>query len=127
MTTVLLLEDDETLSLMYRRLFEVYFDCDVTEATDGERGLELVNEQRPDLVVLDVHLPKKSGLEVLQAMRDDPSTACTPCIAITAENHREVIERLVAGRVMDILLKPVVPARDVERIRKVIAKIHAVR
>lgn len=127
MTSVLLLEDDPTLSLLYRRMFERYFDCTVTDAADGLEGLRKVVDERPDLVVLDVHLPFLSGVDVLQAIRGNPDIADTPCIAITSENSRAIIERLVACRVLDIMLKPVDLTRDVPRLRKILAKLPEAR
>lgn len=127
MTSVLLLEDDPTLSLLYRRMFERYFDCVVTDASDGLEGLRRVVEERPDLVVLDIHLPFLSGLDVLQAIRGNPDIANTPCIAITSENSRAVIERLVACRVLDIMLKPIDLTRDVPRLRKILARLPEAR
>ncbi len=123
MTTVVLIEDDPTLRLMYRHMFERYFSCTVVEAADGSDGLRLIGEHKPHLVVLDIHLPTVSGVDVLQAMRSNPETAQIPAIAITSENQRATIEQLVQGRVLDILLKPVVLARDLPRLQKVFARI----
>ncbi len=123
MPTVLIIEDDPAMTLMYRRVFERYFECDVTDAPDGESGLLAIAEKRPDLVVLDVHLPTMSGVEVLEAIRGNADIAGIAVIAITSENQRPVIEKLVQGRVLDILLKPIVLTRDLERIRKVLTKI----
>ncbi len=123
MPSVVVLEDDPTLLLMYRRLFERYFDCSVAEATDGPEGLRLIAATRPDLVVLDVHLPSMSGPDVLDALRSDPATADTACIVITSENQRPVIERLVAGNVLGIFLKPVVLSRDLPRLEKIFSQL----
>ena len=123
MPTVVLLEDDPALRLMLKRMLVRFFDCTVSEASDGAEGLQLVRDLHPDLVFLDVHLPTMSGVEVLEAMRASDATRDIACIVITSENQRPVIERLVAGHVLDILLKPVVLTRDVPRLEKVFARL----
>ena len=115
-------EDDPLLRVMYRRLFERHLGCRVEEAHDGASGLALVRERRPHLVVLDVNLPDMSGVEVLETIRNEPAIADTPCVAITGENQRLVIEQLVSGRVLDILLKPMVLTRDLPRLERVLMK-----
>jgi len=110
---------------MYRRLFERYFGCTVTEADDGPDGLRLIAETHPDLAVLDVELPSMSGTELLETIRATPDIADTPCIVVTSANQRPTIERLIAGNVLLILLKPVDLSRDVPRIESVFARLKA--
>ena len=54
------------------------------EAADGEAGIATALEQRPDLILMDLQLPKVSGLDAVRALRKDPATAETPIIAITS-------------------------------------------
>jgi len=54
-------------------------------ARDGERGLEIAREQQPDLVVLDLHMPKLSGREVLKALREDLRTKALPVLVLSAD------------------------------------------
>jgi CheY-like chemotaxis protein len=125
--SVLLVEDDPMMRLMYRRLFERYFDCVVTEAGDGPEGLEIIEEKHPDLVVLDVHLPTMSGPELLESIRSNPHIAETPCIVVTSERERTTIERLISGKVFDIMLKPIDIARDEPRLRRVLMRIKGMQ
>lgn len=127
MPKVLIIEDSGTIRTLYKHLFERYLDSEVFEASDGLAGLNLAVTERPELVVLDVHLPYLSGPDVLQAIRSDPDIADTPCIAITSENDREVIEQLVGYGIMDIMLKPVDLERDTARIRKIMARLPQAR
>lgn len=106
-------------------MFERLLGCTVAEAPDGPEALALMRARTPDLVVLDVHLPTMSGVEVLRTMREDTRLTHVPCVAITSESHRPVIEELVAGQVRDILLKPVVIARDVPRLQRVLNSLTA--
>jgi CheY-like chemotaxis protein len=125
--SVLLVEDDPMMRLMYRRLLERYFDCVVTEAGDGPEGLVIIEEKHPDLVVLDVHLPTMSGPELLEAIRNNPHIAQTPCIVVTSERERATIERLISGKVFDIMLKPIDIARDEPRLRRVLLRIKGMQ
>jgi two-component system cell cycle response regulator DivK len=54
------------------------------EAADGEAGVAMAREERPDLILVDVQLPKLSGLDVMRTLRGEPETASTPIIAITS-------------------------------------------
>jgi len=54
------------------------------EAPDGEAGVAMAREQRPDLILMDVQLPKMSGIDAIKALRSEPETAGTPIIAVTS-------------------------------------------
>jgi len=54
------------------------------EATDGESGIEIARQERPDLILMDVQLPRVSGIEATRTLRGEPATAQTPIIAITS-------------------------------------------
>ena len=70
MAKILLIEDDQALAGMYEMKFrEEGYEIDV--AGDGEEGLERIRSNRPDLVLLDIVLPKKDGYQVLEEIRND--------------------------------------------------------
>ena len=54
------------------------------EAADGEAGVAMARDERPDLILVDVQLPKMSGIDVMRTLRSEPETASTPIIAITS-------------------------------------------
>jgi two-component system cell cycle response regulator DivK len=66
------------------------------EAADGEAGVAMAREERPDLILVDVQLPKMSGIDVMRTLRSEPETASTPIIAITSfalgGNERKAME-----------------------------------
>lgn len=79
---ILLVEDDPFLLDMYSTKFkEVGFDVSV--AQDGEMGLNKAKELMPELVLLDIVLPKKDGFEVLKILKSDSQTAGIPVILLT--------------------------------------------
>lgn len=79
---ILVIEDEATLQ---KALVEVLEQTgyEVTSALDGERGWEMVKEQQPDLVLLDIILPKMDGFDVLKNIKGDPDTNTIPIIILT--------------------------------------------
>ena len=79
---VLVVEDDIFLAqLLTNRISKA--GVNVIRAADGEEGLEMLKANKPNLVLLDLILPKKSGFELLEEMRADPSVANTPVIIVS--------------------------------------------
>jgi chemotaxis family two-component system response regulator Rcp1 len=91
---VLLVEDNEAdVRLTREALRDAGDDIRLSSVTDGERALAYLRREngyeeapRPDLVLLDLNLPRKNGLEVLEEMRADPDLACIPVIMLTTSS-----------------------------------------
>ena len=81
--TILYIEDNELNRKMLRHLLRGT-SYRLIEAPDGETGMTMAREQHPDLILMDVQLPKISGIEATRALRAEPLTANTPIIAITS-------------------------------------------
>jgi two-component system cell cycle response regulator DivK len=81
--TILYVEDNELNRKMLRHLLRAT-SYRLIEAPDGETGITMAREQHPDLILMDVQLPKISGIEATRVLRAEPSTAATPIIAITS-------------------------------------------
>ena len=81
--TILNVEDNELNRKIIRDLLR-RTSYRLIEAIDGEAGIASALEHRPDLILMDVQLPKVSGLDALRALRNAPETAATPIIAITS-------------------------------------------
>lgn len=79
MKKIVIVEDHPVLISIYRNKF-IAAGFEVEIATDGERGLELINLIKPDLVVLDLAMPKLNGIEVLKRLRANPSSQALPII-----------------------------------------------
>jgi len=87
---VLLVEDDRFL----RRACEAslrQFGLTVTTAADGEEGLRLARSERPDIILLDMLMPKLSGLEVLRALRSDEATRSMPVLILSNSSREQDI------------------------------------
>ncbi len=91
MRKLLLIEDDRIISGIYQRKF-TSDGFQVEVASDGERGMELIQSFRPDIVVLDIMLPKVNGLEVLKAIRQDPDFVALPVIVFSNAYQTKIID-----------------------------------
>ncbi len=119
---IILIEDDEILS---RMLFLGLSDAGFTvlQAFDGEAGLELVRKERPDLVMLDLVIPKKYGLEVLEALKKHPETETIPVIILTLLSEEKDITKGLQLGANDYLVKSDhTVAEVVERVKSFLAK-----
>jgi len=92
----------------------------VSEASDGEEALQKLKESTPDLVILDIMMPKMNGFEVLKVMKQDENLSKVPVIVLTAKGgENDLQEGLKLGA--DIFLtKPFSPGRLVEEVQRVI-------
>ena len=109
---ILLVEDDMALSGVYRSRLEIE-GFDVREANNGEDALSATVEYRPDLILLDVMMPKISGFDVLDILRNTPETANVRIIMLTALSQPKDKERAESLGVDDYLVKSQVVIGDV--------------
>jgi len=105
--TVLYVEDNPSNTMLMRRIFTRRPHIRLLVAADGDTGLEMVGEHRPDLVLLDLHLPGRSGEEVLAGIRLDPAIAATPVVIVTADLTAGIERRLHDAGATDFMSKPV--------------------
>ncbi|HEY3973591.1 MAG TPA: response regulator [Candidatus Sulfotelmatobacter sp.] len=87
MTKILLVDDSKFLRLATERAL-ARAGYDVCTATDGERALEIAREKKPDVILLDMLLPKMTGPNVLKALKSDPETAKIAVVAFTALSQK---------------------------------------
>lgn len=114
---ILLVEDDTALASVYRSRLELE-GFDVCEANNGEDALSLAVSEHPDLILLDVMMPKISGFDVLDILRNTPETTNIRVIMLTALSQLKDKERAEQLGVDDYLVKSQVVIGDVvERVR----------
>lgn len=87
MTKILLVDDSKFLRLATERAL-ARAGYDVTAVTDGETGLRIAHEKMPDLILLDMLLPKMTGPDVLKALKKDPVTAGIAVVVFTGLSHK---------------------------------------
>ncbi len=105
MKKILYVEDekDEILMIKTRLEDEGYA---VVSAADGEEGLRKVQEEKPDLVLLDLIMPKMNGYEFCCHLKDDPATNDIPIIIITASGAKDLERQCFKRGVKEIIHKP---------------------
>ena len=109
---ILLVEDEMALSAVYRSRLELE-GFDVREVHNGENALSATVEDRPDLILLDAMMPKISGFDVLDILRNTPETANVRIIMLTALSQPKDKERAESLGVDDYLVKSQVVISDV--------------
>lgn len=95
---------------------------DLIEAVDGEQALEMAIEHRPDLVLLDVTMPKLDGWEVLHFMRQRPETVDVPVMMLTTAAQRNDLARAEELGCDGYLTKPFTPAELRQRVEQLLAR-----
>jgi DNA-binding response OmpR family regulator len=119
--SVLVVDDDPVIL----RLLQVNFELegiDVTLAVDGEEGLARIRREPPDVVISDIMMPKVNGLELLAALRGEPSTASLPIILLSAKAQVADVQRGLELGADDYVTKPFDPLELIDRVYKVLAK-----
>jgi DNA-binding response OmpR family regulator len=118
LATVLICDDEPSL----RELIRISLDGPYrfVEADDGDTSLEIARRERPDIVILDMMMPRRSGLEVLSALRQETDLADIPVIVLTAQPAtRDQALRAGADRVM---VKPFEPEQIAAAVEEVLAE-----
>ncbi len=101
---VLFVEDDPTVAQMYRLKLELD-GYQVIMAKDGEEGLRLANEVDPDIVFLDIRLPKVDGFAVLEGLRAYDRTKNVPVVILSNYGEQELVERGLKLGALEYLIK----------------------
>jgi DNA-binding response OmpR family regulator len=101
---IALIEDDDVLSgVMKDELEEHGFT--VFHAKDGEEGIKIVREKKPDMVLLDIIMPKKGGEEVFQELKADSSTKDIPIIVLTVSTQEASMKEILDAGAVDYIIK----------------------
>ena len=101
---VLFVEDDPTVAQMYRLKLELD-GYQVIMAKDGEEGLRLANEVDPDIVFLDIRLPKVDGFSVLEGLRSDDRTRNVPVVILSNYGEQDLVDRGLKLGALEYLIK----------------------
>jgi len=119
MQRILIVEDNEmNLDMLSRRLMHRGFD--VTSARDGLEGLDRARAESPDLILLDMSLPKKDGWAVVRELKQDSKTQAIPVIALTAHAMVGDHGRALKAGCDEYETKPIDMTRLIEKIAKLL-------
>jgi len=117
--TILYIEDNEVNRRLVQDLLRVT-SYKLLEAIDGESGMALARKERPDLILMDVQLPKISGIEATRTLRGEPATAKTPIIAITSFALAGDEQKALEAGATAYMAKPYSPRDLLELIRRLL-------
>ncbi len=117
---VLLVDDDSAL----RKLYTIELSgrqYTVTEAVDGQDGVDKAKSEKPDLILMDIMMPKLDGIAALSKMKADPEVKAIPVIMLTNFGQESLVQQAFALGAVDYLLKyKVTPAEMAEKVTQVL-------
>jgi len=117
--TVLIVDDEPKLRVLVQTTIESP-EYQVIEACDGEEAWTLIKERKPALVLLDIKMPRRSGIEVLKAIRADPELRGTQVMMLTSSDDQADIDAGILAGADFYLTKPFLPADLVVRVSEAI-------
>ena len=119
---ILIIEDDSYISDMYKIKLESE-GFQVIIASDGQKGVEQLNQQKPDLILLDVVMPKMDGFSVLQNIKEDPEVQDIPVIMLTNLGQKDSVEKGLKLGAEDYIIKAhFTPLEVVEKVKQFLNK-----
>lgn len=117
---ILIVEDDEFLLQMYVTKLELE-SFQVLSAANGEEGLKVAFKEKPDLILLDLKLPKIDGFEVLRDLKSNEDTKNIPVVVLTNFSEKEHIDKCLSLGAEDYLIKAhFVPSEVITKIKKIL-------
>jgi len=120
----ILIADDNQANTELLEAYLVNVECTLEFAYDGEETLAKVQSFQPDVILLDVMMPKRSGFEVCQQLKSDPKTSSIMILMVTALNELGDIERAVQAGTDDFLSKPVNKPELIKRVENMLRLKH---
>lgn len=120
----ILVVDDNVQNVELLEAYLGQLDCEVITAFDGAEALQRARDANPDLILLDVMMPKVSGFEVCKQLKSDPATRDIPILMVTALHESADIERGVEAGTDDFLTKPIQKAVLLTRVRALLRTRH---
>jgi DNA-binding response OmpR family regulator len=118
MTKILIAEDDKDI----RELIVLslgFAGYQVISAADGQQAVDLTLEKEPDLIMLDVRMPRLSGFEALEQIKGHPEFADTPVVILSAKGQESEIEAGLELGALQYILKPFAPDELIDKIKQI--------
>ena len=121
MKTILIADDHDHLRLLVSKTLGGP-DYRIVEARDGDEAYELALRENPDVLILDWMMPGKTGIEVVEALREDPAMRDVPVIMLTAKAQNADRNRAVTLGVHSYVVKPFSPIELMEMVEKILGE-----
>ena len=122
---ILVIDDDEMNLQIAKMILEKKLSCEVICASSGVDGLEILRNERVNLVLLDILMPEMDGMETLLKIRADERIKKVSVMMLTATVEKDLIQRAMALDVTDYIKKPFLPADLIKRVEKKLSEIHS--
>ena len=119
--TVLVIDDDPVILELLRVNFEIE-GFDVVCAHDGDEGFAMAQELQPDVVISDIMMPHRDGLQLLSDLKSDPRTEDLPVILLSAKAQKSEVEHGLDMGADDYITKPFDPIQLIDRLNAVMGK-----
>lgn len=114
---VLIVDNEDTVRQLIRVTLRAY---EVIEGSDGVEALEKARREKPDLILLDLMMPKMNGFEVIKRLKSDPTVAEIPIILLTARGDQDSLEQGLEAGVLTYLTKPFSPRKLAKQVEKIL-------
>lgn len=118
-----LIVDDIPVNIILLKTMLARTKVGILTATNGENALEIVRKQKPELVLLDIHMPVMDGMEVLKEIKADPELEKIPVIMVSAYTSAEDIERSMSLGASGFIKKPVIMDNLISSVKSELDKI----
>ncbi|HYL57701.1 MAG TPA: response regulator [Candidatus Acidoferrales bacterium] len=122
---VVVLADDDAATTMLISTILKHFNYECAVAHDGSEALDMVRQKKPDLVLLDISMPKMDGFEALRVLRSEPATKEIPVILVTAHHNEDELVKGFSLGADDYITKPFNSAELMARINRIMRKAEA--
>lgn len=118
-----LIVDDIPVNIILLKTMLARTNVGILTATNGENALEIVRKQKPELVLLDIHMPVMDGMDVLKEIKADPELEKIPVIMVSAYTSAEDIERSMSLGASGFIKKPVIMDNLISSVKSELDKI----
>lgn len=114
---ILLVDDSCTARLVNRMIFSQKSNYELISAVDGKEAVERARQDRPDLILMDIMMPRMTGLEACRVIKQDKTTSGIPVILLTTRGEESYVQEGYASGCSDYLTKPVNDAELLDLLR----------
>ena len=118
---VLLVEDNEDNRIVYSTILK-HFGYEVTEALNGEEGIAKARSEKPDLILMDVVMPKMNGFEAVRHIRENVQTRGVPIVMVTSKAEAESMETGYESGCSDYIIKPIDSLELVAKVKNLLGE-----
>jgi CheY-like chemotaxis protein len=122
---VLVVEDDRSIQMVLELVLTRMSKCQVLVASEGRQGLAMIQEHKPDVVLLDLMLPGIDGFEICQRAKAEEATRHIPIIFLTAQPLPSSVARAMALGAAGYIVKPFDPIKIIDQINEALSRVQA--